>query len=95
MAQEINRINEFNRLSEEALKLGIVLTDYVLLDDIKSDYPHLDDDQAAAVLASISIGDYDDAIDRDIRRSVLDDAVKTAGFDLDDDTTPHDVAYNP
>lgn len=58
----------------------IKITDWIDLEIMKNEYPHLSRADAAHAICHIDIGDYDDAINRDIRLDVLNEAVERAGF---------------
>jgi hypothetical protein len=65
---------------ENALGGRIKVTDWYDENMAADDYPHLNEEERRALISSISTGDYDDAIDRDIRRTVLDEAAASAGL---------------
>src|SRR5690606_39592598 len=87
------RLDSSSLLAQLENQLGgrIVVTDWIDETMIYYDYPHLDDQQRRALISSVDIGDYDDAINLDIRRNTLDRAAKSAGVprfeddDLSDD----------
>ena len=66
---------------ERALGGRICITDWYSERAAQSDYPHLSEEDRREVISCISTGDYDEAIDRDSRREVLDAAVVEAGFE--------------
>ncbi|NTF17017.1 hypothetical protein G6L37_01060 [Agrobacterium rubi] len=75
---------------ESQLEGRLKITDWYDENLAANDYPHLTSDEIRQVIPEISTGDYDDAIDRDIRRNALDDAVASAGLprwegDLDEE----------
>lgn len=72
---ESSLINQLERLLEGRIRI----TDWVGEIAIASEYKHLDQDQRLALISSIDIGDYDDAINDDIRRKTLDAAAASAG----------------
>lgn len=42
------------------------------------DYPHLDSEQRRALISSVSVGDYDEGIDKSFRKAITDDAAERA-----------------
>ncbi len=64
---------------ESAVEGRMRITDWYDETFAKNDYPHLDDEQRRALISSIDTGDYDEIIDSDGRRAVLDEAAERAG----------------
>jgi hypothetical protein len=78
---------------EKLLEGRIRITDWVGERAISEEYKHLDEEQRRSLISSIDIGDFDDAINLDVRRKVLDEAATSAGVPVsdsenDDDYTP-------
>lgn len=81
----------------EALLPGrIKITDWVSERSIQSEYEHLSIDQVHELIHNIDIGDYDDAIDKDLRRDALNEACSRADLPVladgdlaDDDDSEH------
>jgi hypothetical protein len=80
---------------ENALGNRIKITDWVGEQAIRDEYPHLDEEQRIGLIAAIDIGDYDYAINQDVRRSILNEAAVAASVprweddegDEDEDTS--------
>ncbi len=73
---ELSAITAF----ENAIGGRMKITDWYGMTSAKEDYPHLQQDQLMAVISELDTGEYDFAINRDIRRAVLDGTVEKAGF---------------
>lgn len=78
---------------ESALGGRLCITDWYGESHAQTDYPHLNEDERRAVISSIQIGDYDEAVDQDMRRATIDSAVIAAGLegypDADDEDADH------
>lgn len=70
---------------ENALEDRVRITDWYDESSAMADYPDLDEEQRREMIAAISIGDYDEAIDREIRKDVLDKAADFARIDVEMD----------
>lgn len=73
---------------ESAVNDRIRITDWYDESRAREDYPHLDDEERRAMIAAIQTGDWDLAIDQNVRKEVLDDAVEAAGLPLDAESAP-------
>lgn len=75
-------LDESTLLIQLESQLGgrIKITDWVGERAIAQEYPHLNEDERRALISSVDIGDYDDAINSDVRRIVLDKAAQNAGL---------------
>ena len=72
---------KFAELCKEAKKLGFLITDHISIEDIRNEYPNLSDKDARAVLNTIPLGDYDDAINRDVVNDIIYDAIEYLGLE--------------
>lgn len=66
---------------EKALEGRIRITDWFGIEGAKREYPHLNEEQMITLITSLEIGDYDEAIDRDRVREVLDETLTRAGIE--------------
>ena len=85
---------------ESQLGGRIRITDWYDESKAAEDYPHLSAEERRAVVDAIDTGDYDLAIDDDLRRDMIDQAVESAGFELaspsdDEDEDEAETAMTP
>lgn len=83
---------------ENAVEGRLRITDWYDENFAQIDYPHLDDEQRRALISSIEVGDYDEIINSDGRRAILDEAAERAGVpawrsDEDQDDDNNGVSY--
>lgn len=69
---------------EEALGGRLRITDWISERMISEEYDLTNKEDIRNFVNNISVGDYDDAIDQDIRREVLDQAFSDAGLDQEE-----------
>jgi hypothetical protein len=82
---------------EKALDGQIRITSWYDETFARLDYPHLDGEQRRALISSIEVGDYDQIINSDGHRSILDEAAERAGVpawrgEADEDEDEDDYA---
>jgi hypothetical protein len=82
-AREGDLERHFYRVCEAMERHGVKVTDYVFADELMREYKGLTQAQAVQAAASIEPGDWDDVINKDGRRDILDKAVQDAGYDTD------------
>lgn len=84
---------------ESALGGRLCITDWYGESEAANDYPHLSAQDRRHVINAIQTGDYDDAIDKDLKRSVIDNAVEAVGLEaypeVDEDYHNDDSPMGP